>query len=195
MATGKSGEPRELVGKNLVLGYAESEHVIDGETVSIPTGEISAFVGPNGSGKSTLLNALARQLEPRAGTVVLDGQDIHSLSTKALARKLGLLSQENNSPGQLEVENLVYYGRYPHRGFFEGISSEDVEMVERAISLTGIDHLRERTIENLSGGQKQLAWIAMVLAQETAVLRPDEPTTVLEPHHQLAGRESGVSSA
>jgi iron complex transport system ATP-binding protein len=117
--------------------------------------------------------------------VILDGEDIHSLPTNAVAQKMGLLSQENDSPGQLQVENLVYYGRYPHRGFFEGISAEDVEMVERALSLTGIEHLRDRPIESLSGGQKQLAWVAMILAQDTDVLLLDEPTTFLDLHHQL----------
>ena len=172
-------------GEELVLGYGEKDPVIEGESVRIPAGSVTAIVGPNGSGKSTLLKALAGQLEPRDGTVLIDGDRLESRSSKDLARKLGLLSQENTSPGQLAVENLVYYGRYPHRGFFEGVSEEDVQKVERAIELTGLDELRDRPLESLSGGQKQLAWIAMVLAQDTDVLLLDEPTTFLDLHHQL----------
>jgi iron complex transport system ATP-binding protein len=96
-----------------------------------------------------------------------------------------LLSQENESPGSLTVEDLVYHGRYPHRGFFESVTDDDRVAVDRAIDLAGVDHLRDAEVGNLSGGQKQLAWIAMVLAQDTDVLLLDEPTTYLDLHHQL----------
>ncbi|UWG48508.1 ABC-type cobalamin/Fe3+-siderophores transport system, ATPase component [Halanaeroarchaeum sp. HSR-CO] len=185
MMNADSEHGHKLHGENLVLGYAENEAIIDGETVRIPAGNITAIVGPNGSGKSTLLKGLARQLHPRDGRVLLDGQLLGDFSSKERARKLGLLSQENTSPGQLEVRDLVYYGRYPHRGFFEGVTETDVKKVERAISLTGIEDLRDRTLDSLSGGQKQLAWITMILAQDTDILLLDEPTTFLDLHHQL----------
>ena len=148
-------------------------------------GAVTALVGPNGSGKSTLLKGLAKQLTPDDGTVLLDGGDVHSMGTKELARKLGLLSQESTSPESITVEDLVYHGRYPHRGFFETITEEDTHAVDRAIDLAGCGHLRDREVGSLSGGQKQLAWIAMVLAQDTDVLLLDEPTTFLDLHHQL----------
>ncbi|MFC6939428.1 ABC transporter ATP-binding protein [Salinirubellus sp. GCM10025818] len=176
----------EFAGEELVIGYPSTgEPVIDGESIRVLPGEVTALVGPNGSGKSTLLKALADQLALDGGTVLLDGADVHRLGTKELARKLGLLSQENVSPNSLTVEKLVEHGRYPHRGFFDGLGDEDREAIERAISLAGIEHLREREVGSLSGGQKQLVWIAMVLAQETDVLLLDEPTTFLDLHHQL----------
>lgn len=174
----------ELLGEELVLAY-DDEPVVDGESVVVPRGRVTALVGPNGSGKSTLLRGLADQLTPEAGAVRLDGRDISELGTKELARRLGVLSQEHTAPESITVENLVYHGRYPHRGFFEGIDEADVAAVERALELTGIDHLRDRSVGELSGGQKQLAWIAVVLAQETDVLLLDEPTTFLDLHHQL----------
>jgi iron complex transport system ATP-binding protein len=128
---------------------------------------------------------MAAQLTPESGQVLLDGQAVQTLDSKRLARKLGLLSQENQSPGSLTVEALVYHGRYPHRGFFESVTESDRAAVERAIDLAGVDHLRDTELGNLSGGQKQLAWIAMVLAQETDVLLLDEPTNHLDLHHQL----------
>ncbi|WP_415380440.1 ABC transporter ATP-binding protein [Halosimplex sp. TS25] len=176
----------ELVGEDLAIGYpTTTEPVVECETVVVPRGEVTALVGPNGSGKSTLLKAMADQLAPEGGHVLLDGEQVQSLDSKQLARRLGLLSQENESPGSLTVEDLVYHGRYPHRGFFESVTEEDNDAVDRAIDLAGVDHLRNQELRNLSGGQKQLAWIAMVLAQDTDVLLLDEPTTFLDLHHQL----------
>ncbi|MFC7154502.1 ABC transporter ATP-binding protein [Halomarina halobia] len=176
----------ELHGEELVLGYPSTdEPVVQCDTIVVPAGEITALVGPNGSGKSTLLRALSNQLSPEGGQVLLDGTDVQTLGTKTLARKLGLLSQEHDSPRSLTVEELAYHGRYPHRGMFESLSPDDHEAVERALSLAGVARLRDREMGDLSGGQKQLAWIAMVLAQETDVLLLDEPTTYLDLHHQL----------
>ncbi|MDZ5812813.1 ABC transporter ATP-binding protein [Halorubrum sp. AD140] len=175
-----------LSGEDLVLGYPSTEEpVVDGETLITEPGSVTALVGPNGSGKSTLLKGLANQLAPDAGSVVLDGNDLHSMGTKEIARKLGLLSQESTSPDSITVESLVYHGRYPHRGFFESVTEEDQRAVDRAVEMAGCDHLRDREVGSLSGGQKQLAWIAMVLAQDTDVLLLDEPTTFLDLHHQL----------
>jgi len=176
----------EFRGEELVVGYPSAdEPVIDGESLRVPPGEVTALVGPNGSGKSTLLKGLADQLGLDAGRVLLDGADVQSLEAKELARKLGLLSQENTSPESVPVEKLVEHGRYPHRGFFDGLSAADREAIDRAISLAGVEHLRGREVGSLSGGQKQLVWIAMILAQETDVLLLDEPTTFLDLHHQL----------
>jgi iron complex transport system ATP-binding protein len=181
-----AGAASEFLGEELVISYPTTEEpVIDGESLRVPPGEVTALVGPNGSGKSTLLKALADQLGLDAGTVEVDGADIQSLGTKELARRLGLLSQENVSPESISVEALVEHGRYPHRGFFDSLSEADRAAIERAIDLAGIDHLRDREVGSLSGGQKQLVWIAMILAQETDVLLLDEPTTFLDLHHQL----------
>ncbi|SDM15952.1 iron complex transport system ATP-binding protein [Halogranum gelatinilyticum] len=175
-----------LRAADLALSYPTmDEPVVECDRIDIPAGEVTALVGPNGSGKSTMLKALAKQLEPDRGHVVLDGASIQELDSKELARRLGLLSQENEAPGSLTVEDLVYHGRYPHRGFFESVNEDDEAAVERALDLAGVDHLRNDEVGNLSGGQKQLAWIAMVLAQETDVLLLDEPTTYLDLHHQL----------
>ncbi|WP_458209471.1 ABC transporter ATP-binding protein [Haladaptatus sp. NG-SE-30] len=176
----------ELLGNELELGYPDTdEPIVECESIVVPAGEITALVGPNGSGKSTLLKALSRELEPESGVVRLDGEDVQSLGTKSLARKLGLLSQENESPSTLTVEELAYHGRYPHRGFFESTTEDDHEAVECALERAGVTHLRDEEMGNLSGGQRQLAWIAMVLAQETDVLLLDEPTTYLDLRHQL----------
>ncbi|WP_247003728.1 ABC transporter ATP-binding protein [Halosolutus gelatinilyticus] len=175
-----------LVGDDLELSYpATDETIVDCARLDIPDGEVTALVGPNGSGKSTMLKALSSHLEPEAGAVRLRGEDLQEFDRKELARELGLLSQENDPVASITVEDLVYHGRYPHRGFFDSVSAEDVEAVERALELAGVDHLRDAELGQLSGGQKQLAWIAMVLAQDTDILLLDEPTTFLDLHHQF----------
>lgn len=192
--TGGPGPPDtsalEVVLEDLVIEYPGSdEPVIDGESATIPAGSVTALVGPNGSGKSSLLKGIAGQIGARQGSVYLDGREIAAFDTKVLARKLGLLSQENVAPESITVDGLIEHGRYPHRGFFEQLTPEDRDAIERAISLTGIEELRNRKVGSLSGGQKQLVWIAMVLAQDTDVLLLDEPTTFLDLRHELAVME------
>jgi ABC-type cobalamin/Fe3+-siderophores transport system ATPase subunit len=203
-SVGEHKQESALLGTELSISYSTSEGpVVECDRIDIPEGEITALVGPNGSGKSTLLKTLSNHHDPDRGKVVLNGRDIQQYGGKELARELGHLSQENNSPGSITVEDLAYHGRYPYRGFFESVSKADRESVERALSLAGVDHLRDKEVGSLSGGQKQLAWIAMVLAQETETLLLDEPTTFLDLHHQLRvmetirrlNEESGVTVA
>ncbi|WP_435143972.1 ABC transporter ATP-binding protein [Halobaculum sp. P14] len=175
----------ELFVEDISLSYGDDDPVVDAETVVVPEGEVTALVGPNGSGKSTLLRAMSAEMKPDRGSVLLDGDDVQSFDTKALAKELGMLSQENTAPSSTTVRDLAMHGRYPHRGFFERTSEEDERAVERAIERVGVTHLADRPVGDLSGGQKQLAWLAMVLAQETDVLLLDEPTTYLDLHHQL----------
>ncbi|WP_121820431.1 ABC transporter ATP-binding protein [Halostella salina] len=175
-----------LVGDGLELSYPTSDGaVVDCARLDIPEGAVTALVGPNGSGKSTLLKGLSDHLDPDAGTVRIRGRDLESFGKKELARELGVLSQENDSLDSITVEDLAYHGRYPHRGFFDDTTDADREAVERALDLAGVDHLRDAELGQLSGGQKQLAWIAMVLAQDTDVLLLDEPTTFLDLYHQF----------
>ncbi len=185
-ASGDFSVESAVLADDIAVGYPETdEPVVECPRIAIPAGEITALVGPNGSGKSTLLKALSAQLAPDTGQVLLRGTDLQEYDQSALARELGILSQERDAPTSLTVEDLAYHGRYPHRGFFEAVDEDDHRAVDRAISLAGIDHLRSEPLDQLSGGQKQLAWIAMVLAQETDVLLLDEPTTFLDMHHQL----------
>jgi iron complex transport system ATP-binding protein len=175
-----------VLADDIAVGYPETEEpVVECPRLDIPAGEITALVGPNGSGKSTLLKALSNHLAPDSGQVLLRGKSLQAYDQSTLAQELGILSQERDAPTSLSVEDLAYHGRYPHRGFLEAVDEDDHQAVDRAISLAGIEHLRSEPLDQLSGGQKQLAWIAMVLAQDTDVLLLDEPTTFLDMHHQL----------
>lgn len=175
-----------ILGERLCLRYDPRQPpVIQEESLHIPAGKITALIGPNGSGKSTLLKALARQLAPEKGRVILDGRDISTLPSRELARTLGILFQEHTVPGDLTVEELVCHGRYPHGGLFQAFSAKDDAAVEEALRLADLAALRHRPLGQLSGGQRQLAWIAMALAQEPRYLFLDEPTTFLDLAHQF----------
>lgn len=154
-------------------------------TLAIPDGKVSVLIGPNGSGKSTALRALARLLTPKVGSVVLDGQSIHSLSTKEVARRLAILPQMLVAPESITVEDLVWFGRHPHRSSLRSPSSADKDSVEWALRMTGSAEIRTRPVDQLSGGQRQRAWIALCLAQGTDLILLDEPTTFLDIAYQL----------
>jgi ABC-type cobalamin/Fe3+-siderophores transport system ATPase subunit len=170
--------------EGLRVGYGDRT-VLDGIDLRLPGGAITAIVGPNGCGKSTLLRSVGRVLSPTAGAVLLDGQPVHTMSTRHVARALGLLPQSNVVPEQLTVRDLVERGRFPHRGPFSRWTSKDQDAVDEALAATGTGELADRVVDELSGGQRQRAWIAMVLAQQTPILLLDEPTTYLDLAHRL----------
>lgn len=177
-----------LTAKDLTLKY-DQRCVVDGLSAEIPEGKVTMIVGANACGKSTLLRGLSRLLKPAAGTVTLDGKDIHSRPARELARTLGLLPQHPTAPDGITVRELVGRGRYPHQGFFrswrEGDLSPHDLAVQRALEATETLDLAGRDVDELSGGQRQRVWIAMALAQETDVLLLDEPTTYLDLAHQV----------
>jgi ABC-type cobalamin/Fe3+-siderophores transport system ATPase subunit len=173
-----------LSGNNLALSY-ESVAVTTDLTVEIPDGKITVLIGPNGCGKSTTLRALARLLKPKGGGVVLDGKDIHSYSTKEVARRLALLPQVLITPEAITVRELVAYGRHPQRRSVAGLRDEDREAIDWALRVTGTTELADRPVDQLSGGQRQRAWVALVLAQGTDLILLDEPTTFLDIAYQL----------
>ena len=174
-----------LTTRKLTLAYNNGQPIVLNLDLAIPAGQITAIVGPNGCGKSTLLRSLARLLKPVVGTVYLDGASIFKMSTKQVAKQLGILPQSPVAPEGLTVRELVAQGRYPYQGWFQQWSKEDEEITERAIATTGLTEFADRPVDHLSGGQRQRAWIAMVLAQDTDILLLDEPTTFLDLAHQI----------
>ena len=173
-----------LNAQNLTLAY-DNRRVVEDLTVELPAGKVTVIVGANACGKSTLLRGLARLLKPAAGTVLLDGKDIHSLSTRAVAKTLGLLPQTPVAPDGIAVADLVGRGRYPHQGWFRQWNTDDDAAVASALRLTNTLELSDRNVDELSGGQRQRVWIAMALAQQTDILLLDEPTTFLDVTHQI----------
>ncbi|QDY76088.1 ABC transporter ATP-binding protein [Streptomyces qinzhouensis] len=175
---------QRLTAESVTLGY-DRRVIAEGLTVAIPDNSFTVIVGPNACGKSTLLRALSRMLKPSDGRVLLDGQAIHSLPAKKVARILGLLPQTSIAPDGITVADLVARGRYPHQGLLRQWSPEDERIVRESMTATGVAELAERYVDELSGGQRQRVWIAMALAQQTPLLLLDEPTTFLDIQHQL----------
>jgi iron complex transport system ATP-binding protein len=170
--------------ENLTTGY-EQVRIIEGLNVSIPEGKVTTIIGPNGCGKSTLLKTLGRILKKEHGDIFLQEENMNSMSTKEIAKKLALLAQSPSAPGQLKVHELIAYGRYPHRKNVGRLTKEDMDKIDWAMEVTQTAEFREREIAALSGGQRQRVWLAMALAQETDILLLDEPTTYLDMAHQL----------
>lgn len=173
-----------LSAASLSLGYA-GEPIITNLDVSIPDHSFTVIIGPNGCGKSTLLKSLARMIRPLQGHVSLHGEDIAMVRPKALARRIGMLTQSPLAPAGLTVGDLVARGRNPHQTLLRQWSVSDEEAVSAALAEVNMTEHAHRFVDELSGGQRQRAWIAMALAQDTPVLLLDEPTTYLDVAHQL----------
>ncbi len=170
--------------KNVSKWYGHFQVLTDCST-EVKKGEVVVVCGPSGSGKSTLLSTIARMLKPLGGCVRLDGQAIHQMPTKAVSRQLGILPQSPLTPEGLTVFELVSRGRYPWQGLMRQWSEADELAVEEALRLTGTAEFAHLPVDSLSGGQRQRCWIAMALAQQTATILLDEPTTWLDLRYQV----------
>ena len=179
-----NGQPQRLSADAVTLAY-DRRTIARDLSVAIPDNSFTVIVGPNACGKSTLLRALSRMLKPSEGRVLLDGQSIHSLPAKKVAKTLGLLPQSSTAPGGITVGDLVARGRYPHQGMLKQWSADDEAAVVEAMRQTGVLELADRPVDDLSGGQRQRVWLSMVLAQQTSILLLDEPTTFLDIAHQV----------
>lgn len=173
-----------LAGNQVTIGYGDHT-IVDQLDVNIPDGKVTSIIGPNGCGKSTLLKALSRLLSIKGGEIVLDGESIHTQSTKEVAKKIAILPQSPEVADGLTVGELVSYGRFPHQKGFGRLSAEDKQQIDWALEVTGTKEFKFRSINALSGGQRQRVWIAMALAQKTDIIFLDEPTTYLDISHQL----------
>lgn len=173
-----------LKAENIDVRYGDRD-ILHNLDLALPDGGFTAIIGPNGCGKSTLLRTLSRLTKPHGGYVYLDGKKINSYPTKEVAKLLGLLPQRLLAPENIEVRELVARGRFPHQSLLRQWSPQDEAAVYKAMEDTNILELADQPVNELSGGQSQRVWIAMILAQETPILLLDEPTTFLDITHQI----------
>ena len=174
-----------LRGVELRLGY-HGKQVVDGASIRLTAGAVTALVGPNGSGKSTLLRALARLHRPDGGTILLpDDTSALSLSPKDFARRVTLLAQSRPTPSGVSVRDVVGYGRHPYRSRWRGGDPKGAQVIAHAMEVTGVTTMANRGVDELSGGELQRVWLATCLAQDTGVLLLDEPTTFLDLRYQV----------
>ncbi len=182
--TGSLHEDAILRAADLSAGY-EKHPVIHGVSCQLFCGELVGIVGPNGCGKSTLLKTMCGTVTPAAGEVVLDNQALAAISRRRRARLLAMLPQHPDAPPGMTVHDLVHCGRAPHTRWFEPFSQADRTAIDHAIRGCELETLVERPLAEISGGERQRAWIAMALAQQTRILLLDEPTSALDIGHQL----------
>lgn len=168
----------------LSCGY-RSKAVLEDVTFKVSPGEVVALLGPNGSGKSTLLKTLAKTLPAISGSIAIDGKDLRELSYPEAARLSAFVPQEEHVPFDFRVREIVMMGRLPHsKTIFD--SKEDEQIAASAMEEADCTELAERSILELSGGEKQRVWLARALAQRAKLLLLDEPTSHLDVSHQLS---------
>lgn len=168
----------------LTTGYGK-EIISEQLSSSFEAGTITSIIGPNGCGKSTLLKTLARIQPEINGHVFLESKTLNQYTSKEIAQKLAVLSQNPESTIDLSVFDLVSFGRHPYQSGWKSLTNEDQQYIQWALELTGLTELARESVAILSGGQRQRVWIAMALVQDTEILLLDEPTTYLDPAHQL----------
>ncbi|WP_087017923.1 ABC transporter ATP-binding protein [Thaumasiovibrio subtropicus] len=166
----------------LTKKYGDTFVVKDADAL-FPKGEITAIIGPNGAGKSTLLSMASRLTESDAGNVFIADKPLSEWDSKALAKRLAVLRQSNNINMRFTVRELVAFGRFPHS---QGrLNEEDNRIVDQALAHLDITYIQDKYIDQLSGGQRQMAFIAMVVAQDTDYVFLDEPLNNLDIKHSV----------
>ena len=169
-------------GLNVSLGHRPVLHNV---LLELFPGQLVALVGPNGAGKTTLLRALAG-LVPASGRVTIGGRDLSSLSLRERAKRFGYLPQGHIVHWSLPARDVVALGRYPHGATDPAqLSPRDIEAVERAMRAADVVQFADRRATELSGGERSRVALARVLAVEAPVILADEPTSSLDPRHQI----------
>ena len=175
---------KAIVVDSLEFGYT-NKSVLKDISFSVEKGQFISIIGPNGSGKSTLLKNLANIYSPLKGNIEIDGKNISNYNKKELARKIALVPQDTTLSYDFSVFDVALMGRFPYIGRFEKESEKDYKMVVDALKLTNTFHLRDRSINEISGGEKHRVIIASALIQEPDIIFLDEPTSHLDINHQI----------
>ena len=168
--------------KNLKTGYA-GKIVLEIDSLNFKEGEVTAIVGLNGSGKSTLLKSIVG-ITTHQGSIIIDGKKSSGLSHKKRAGLVSYLPQ-TLPVANLDIYTLACHGRFPYMGYSKVLGAQDLELVEKGLRLTDLWELREKNLSEVSGGERQRAYLAMGIAQNTKYILLDEPATYMDIKHQL----------
>lgn len=169
----------DYILQSLSIGYSHKVIAAD-INAQIKGGELTCLTGRNGTGKSTLMRTLAGFLKPLGGTALLDGRDVGRLSPAERSHLISVVLTDRVDVDGMRVKDLVSVGRQPYTGFFGKMSSDDEEVVNKAIADVGMTDFAGRQVNSLSDGERQKVMIAKALAQQTPVILLDEPTAFLD---------------
>ncbi len=168
----------------LAFAYDQVQ-VFENLSFSVSRGEFFIIIGPNGSGKTSLVKCLSGLEKPRTGKVQVLGREMASFTRRSLARKMAVVPQQVNLQTEFTIFETVLMGRYPFQGLLGMESRVDREMAARSMEVTGVDHLQDRNMSQLSGGEQQRVLIARALCQQPEILILDEPISSLDLAHQV----------
>ena len=166
------------------FGY-EGAPALRGVTLSVEPGEAVAVLGPNGAGKTTLLRIAAGLLGPDAGHAMFAGKPLAAWRRRDLARRLAYVGQTESLLFPFRALDVVLMGRYPHRAFGAFETAEDAAAARAAMERTDVWALRDRRLDQLSGGERRRVLLAQALCQNVEALLLDEPTAALDLRHRL----------
>ena len=159
----------------------DDKTVVDDVSFEIVKGKVTSFIGPNGAGKSTVMGIISRLIKSDSGIVEFDGVDINKWKSRELAKRLAILTQSNNIQSKLTIKELVSFGRFPYSS--GKLNKEDQKIINKSIEYMELSDIQDKFIDEVSGGQRQRAYIAMVIAQDTEYILLDEPTNNLDVYH------------
>jgi iron complex transport system ATP-binding protein len=168
--------------KNITVAL-NGQAILQNISCNIPRNAFTAIIGRNGSGKTTLAGCICKQMK-YSGSITVDSVDLKEISTGDLSKKISYLPQVLPAP-DVTVEELVSFGRMPQLGFQKKLTKEDLLAIETAIQKSQLQDFRIRKVSSLSGGERQKAFLAMTLAQETDILLLDEPNVSMDASSQL----------
>ncbi|ORE69981.1 hypothetical protein B6C83_05790 [Aerococcus urinae] len=175
-----------LTAKDISYSYGrQSDFHLSHISLGIEAGSITGLIGPNGSGKTTLFDCLNGRKTLESGQVIFEGQDLHTIPLKERAKKIAVVQQSHRNQLLLSVFDIVNLGRSPYQTWLDHGSKEDQAIVKQVIDMVGLSDYRDKQLKELSGGQRQLVWLALALAQEPDLLFLDEPTTYLDIRNQI----------
>jgi iron complex transport system ATP-binding protein len=171
--------------QQICFAYKAHAEILKNLGFEVPAGAFLSIAGPNGAGKTTLLNLLSGLLKPTSGSITIDSMPLSSYSINRLAKKIAIVRQEFVPVFEFSARQVVAMARTPYLGAIAFETETDNQAIDDALEMTGIARFAGRPLNQLSGGERQLVFIARALAQQTPVLLLDEPTSFLDIKHQV----------
>ena len=169
-----------IEAKGLACGYDKAHPAQRDLSFALEPGQVCCVLGPNGCGKTTMLKTLLGTLRPLAGSVRIDGEEVHKMPAARRAQAMAYVAQSHNRPFPYTVEEVVLMGRVGQKGYLGHPGQQDRALAKEALEDVGLSHLSNRLYTDISGGELQLAMIARAIVQQPRYLVLDEPTASLD---------------